>query len=72
MALQVYRYANYLKTYEREQFRSLCKLLNKSQDDYILVANPIIEGRELDALLIKRDAIIVLEFKNYSGVENPS
>lgn len=67
MALQVYRYANYLKTYEREQFRSLCKLLNKSQDDYILVANPIIEGRELDALLIKRDAIIVLEFKNYSG-----
>lgn len=67
MALQVYRYANFFNTYEREQFRSLCKLLNKSQDDYILVANPIIEGRELDALLIKRDAIIVLEFKNYSG-----
>ncbi len=67
MALQVYRYANYLTTDEREQFRSLCKLLSKSKDDYILVANPIIGGRELDALLIKRDAIIVLEFKNYTG-----
>ncbi len=67
MALQVYRYANYLTTDEREQFRSLCKLLTKSKDDYILVANPIIGGRELDALLIKRDAIIVLEFKNYTG-----
>ena len=67
MALQVYRYANYLTTEEREQFSSLCKLLSKSKDDYILVANPIIEGRELDALLIKRDAIIVIEFKNYSG-----
>lgn len=40
MALQVYRYANYLTTDEREQFRSLCKLLTKSKDDYILVANP--------------------------------
>lgn len=67
MALQVYRYANYLTTNEREQFRSLCKLLSNSKDDYILVANPIIGGRELDALLIKRDAIIVLEFKNYTG-----
>lgn len=67
MALQVYRYANYLTTDEREQFRSLCKLLTKSKDDYILVANPIIGGRELDALLIKRNAIIVLEFKNYTG-----
>lgn len=67
MALQVYRYANYLTTEEREQFRTLCKLLSKSEEDCILIANPIIEGRELDALLIKRDAIIVLEFKNYSG-----
>lgn len=67
MALQVYRYANYLTTEEREQFRTLCKLLSKREEDCILIANPIIEGRELDALLIKRDAIIVLEFKNYSG-----
>ena len=72
MSLKVYRFSNYLNTAEREQFRSLCKLLKNSSEDYILVANPIINGRELDALLIKRHAIIILEFKNYSGVLSAS
>lgn len=67
MALQVYKYSNYLEPAEREEFRALCKLLSNKKEDYILIANPIIEGRELDALLIKRDSIMVLEFKNYGG-----
>lgn len=67
MALKVYKYSNYLESAEREEFRILCKLLSKNKEDYILIANPIVEGRELDALLFKRDAIIVLEFKNYGG-----
>lgn len=67
MALQAYLFAKYLHTAENKQFRQLCKLLSARDEDYYLIANPIIGGRESDALLIKRDAIIVIEFKNYSG-----
>ncbi len=47
MALQVYKYSNYLEPAEREEFRALCKLLSNKKEDYILIANPIIEGRWL-------------------------
>jgi len=65
-----YRVDNYNNTAEREQFRFLCERLKvryeKSEEFCIIVGNYNI-GVELDALLIKRDAIIVVEFKNYGG-----
>jgi len=65
-----YRVNNYDNTAEREQFRFLCERLKvryeKSEEFCIIVGNYNI-GVELDALLIKRDAIIVVEFKNYGG-----
>jgi len=71
MGLLVYRFSDYNHTAEREQFRCLCKSLkehySESQETCIFIANFNIGGVELDGLIIKQDAIICVEFKNYGG-----
>lgn len=66
-----FRCSNYETTAEREQFRLLCKKMKskyfKSEYFYLLVANYNIFDSELDAIVIKNDAIIAIEFKNYGG-----
>ena len=36
-------------------------------EDVYLIGNLIAEGHELDAVFVKEDAIIVIDFKNYGG-----
>lgn len=71
MALLVYKFSNYENTAEREQYRSLCKKLKsyygKSDELCIFIANFNIYDCELDGIIIKQDAIIAVEFKNYKG-----
>lgn len=71
MALLVYKFSDYNYTAEREQYRSLCKQLKSyfaNRDEICLfVANYNIYDCELDGILIKQDAIISVEFKNYGG-----
>lgn len=71
MSLLVYKMSDYENTAENEQFRSACKSLKEcygTRDDLCLfIANYCIFDCELDALLIKPDAIIIVEFKNYNG-----
>ena len=66
-----FRCSNYDTTVEREQFRLLCKKMKSkyfnSEHFYLLVANYNIYDCEFDALVIKNDAIIAIEFKNYGG-----
>lgn len=66
-----FRCGNYENTAEREQFRLLCKKMKskyfKSESFYLLVANYNIYDSEYDAIVIKNDAIIAIEFKNYGG-----
>ena len=66
-----FRCSNYENTAEREQFRTLCKQLRrkyyKSEKMCFLIANYNIFDSEFDAILIKNDAIIAIEFKNYGG-----
>lgn len=68
--LLAFRVDNFDNTAEREQFRFLCEQLKahyeNSNDFCVFVGNYNI-GCELDALFIKKDAIIVIEFKNYGG-----
>jgi hypothetical protein len=67
----VFRCSNYDTTAEREQFRLLCKKMKskyfKSEHFYLLVANYNIFDSELDAIVIKHDSIVAIEFKNYGG-----
>ena len=71
MSLRIFKLEEYDHTHEREQFRKLCSIMkylyDKSAEMHLLFANINFNGVPLDALLIKPDAITVLEFKNYSG-----
>ena len=71
MSLRIFKLEEYDHTHEREQFRNLCSILkdlyDKSAEMNLLFANINFNGIPLDALLIKPDAIIVLEFKDYGG-----
>lgn len=68
--LLAFRVGNYDNTAEREQFRFLCEQLKahyKNSTDFCVLAGNYNIGCELDALFIKKDAIIAIEFKNYGG-----
>lgn len=66
-----FRCSNYDNTAEREQFRLLCSILKdkykNSEEICLPIANYNIYNSEFDAILIKNDAIIAIEFKNYGG-----
>lgn len=69
--LIVCRYTDFSHTAEREQFRTCCKILkdlaNRTGKSYAIIANYNTYDIELDALVIKNDGIIAIEFKNYGG-----
>lgn len=68
--LLAFRVGNFDNTAEREQFRFLCEQLKahyEKSNDFCVLADNYNIGCELDALFIKRDAIIAIEFKNYGG-----
>lgn len=71
MALLVYKFSDYEHTAEREQYRSLCKQLKayyQNRDEIcIFIANYNIYDCELDGMIIKQDAIMAVEFKNFGG-----
>lgn len=72
MPLLVYQPRNYDQTHEREEFRNLCELLKNryysSPDEMcIMIGNYNIGDVELDALIIKDDGIVLVEFKDYGG-----
>lgn len=71
MALLVYKFSDYEHTAEREQYRALCKQLKahyENRDEIcIFIANYNIYDCELDGIIIKQDAIMAVEFKNFGG-----
>lgn len=72
MPLLVYQPRNYDQTHEREEFRNLCVQLknryySSSDEMCILIGNYNIGDVELDALIIKDDGIVLVEFKDYGG-----
>lgn len=71
MSLKVFKNQDYDFTHENEQFRKLVEILkekfNKTDDLNLLFANIYFGGVPLDALFVKRNAIVVIEFKNYTG-----
>lgn len=69
--LLAFRVGNFDNTAEREQFRLLCKKMKskyaKSDRFYLMIGNYNIFDSEFDAIVVKHDAIIAVEFKNYGG-----
>lgn len=71
MSLKIYQSTPYNHTHEREQFEDLCNIcidcFSKTEEKNLLFANINLNGAPLDALLVKPDAIIMIEFKDYGG-----
>lgn len=71
MSFIAFKISDYGYTAEREQYRTICNLLREKYfyDDElcIFIANYNIFDCELDGIVIKSDAIIAVEFKNYGG-----
>lgn len=62
----------YSTTHENRIWNKLIDVFGREfgnrSDDVYLVGNLIAEGKEIDALIVKEDAIIVVDFKDYGGV----
>lgn len=71
MAYKSYLFDKYEFTHENRFFRLLDEKFRNayenSEDDHILIGNISVGGHSLDAIFIKRGAIVVLDFKDYSG-----
>ncbi|EIM73842.1 hypothetical protein A3SI_17147 [Nitritalea halalkaliphila LW7] len=71
MAVKVLLSRKFDHTHERIMFDEFCKKLfnhyHDSSELYLCIGNLHVEGREIDAVLIKRNAITIFEFKNYGG-----
>lgn len=71
MSLKIFQSTPYDYTHEREQFEKLCNIciecFSKTEEPNLLFGNPCLNGAHIDALFIKRDAIVIIEFKNYGG-----
>ena len=72
MSFNAYRATAFSHTHENKAFDKLYDLL-KSQwaerdEPLHLLGNFYVDGGEIDALVIKRNAIIVIDFKDYGGV----
>lgn len=71
MAFKSYLVEKYENTHENIYFRSLSNYLTnhfeKKNGLHVLVGNLSVGGQALDAIFIKNGAIIVIDFKDYSG-----
>ena len=71
MPFKAYLASRFEHPHENEMFASLVRVLNERfQTDaapHILIGNIMFDGKELDGLFLKPDAISVIEMKNYSG-----
>ena len=71
MPVRAFLNSRFATTQENQIFDELLKRLNerwKNSDEHILLlGNFFYNNRDIDAMLIKRDGIIVIDFKDYSG-----
>ena len=71
MALNAYRGKQFDHTHENKAFDRLYDVLSmhclSTNQDWRLLANFYVGGRELDALVIKPNALIIIDFKAFSG-----
>jgi DEAD/DEAH box helicase domain-containing protein len=71
MPFKSYLVQPYETTAEREIFDKVVEELHKEFDNKqelgVLIGNFSCEGKDIDAIFIKPDAIIIIDFKNYGG-----
>lgn len=72
MAVQAYRSQPYTTTHENRIFDALLVKLEEvwgnSEDLVLLLGNFYCQGSEIDAAVLKKDSITVIDFKDYGGL----
>jgi hypothetical protein len=72
MVIQAYRTQAYATTHENRIFDELLKELEEiwgdSENIVLLLGNFYCQGSEIDAAILKKDGITVIDFKDYGGV----
>ena len=71
MAFKSFLNFKYSNTHENRIWNKLVHVLQAEygsiDEEVYLVGNLLADGKELDALLVKEDAVIVIDFKDYGG-----
>lgn len=71
MALKAFRGRPFEHTHENRAFNDLFDALDEycasTGQDWLLLGNVYVGSRELDALLIKPNALVIIDFKEFSG-----
>lgn len=72
MPFQAYLPFGFTHTHENRMFEQLSNMLaaefSSSPEPVYLIGNAMFEDKELDAVLLKSDAVFVIEMKNYGGM----
>ena len=72
MTIQTYRTQPYTTTHENRIFDALLGKLEEvwgnSEDIVLLLGNFHCQGSEIDAAILKKDSITVIDFKDYGGI----
>lgn len=70
MVIKAYRANPFQYTYENsifdDLFKELQKIWGESKERVLLLGNLKCEGREIDAVFIKKSSITIIDFKNYT------
>ena len=71
MTFKAYRASSFSHAHENHAFNRLHDILQKQwaekDEPLFLLGNFYIDGKEIDALVLKRSAVIVIDFKDYGG-----
>lgn len=71
MAFKAFRRSPFNHSHENKVFNDLYDLLSEQwkdrDDDLYLFGNFFVAGKEFDALIVKNNAIIIVDFKNFGG-----
>lgn len=67
MTIEIWCFERSDKPHEKGALLHLARELNALSEDYLMICNPVLYGQEIDALVIKRQMVFVVEIKSIDG-----
>lgn len=67
MTVEVWRFSRTGFGHENAALLHLARQLEPLGEHFLIIANPVLGGRELDGLILKHDMVFVVEFKKVCG-----
>lgn len=67
MTVEVWRFSRTGFGHENAALLHLARQLEPLDEHFVIIANPVLNGQELDGLILKRDMVFVVELKKVCG-----